>query len=33
MYESALMLAAFLLFILVVLMNIGSRIILKRFKS
>ena len=33
MYESALMLAAFLLFILVVLMNIGSRIILKRVRS
>lgn len=33
MYESALMLAAFLLFILVVMMNIGSRIILKRFRS
>ena len=33
MYESALMLAAFLLFILVVLMNIGSRIMLQRFRS
>lgn len=33
MYESALMLAAFLLFILVVLMNIGSRIILKRVRN
>jgi phosphate transport system permease protein len=33
MYESALMLAAFLLFILVVLMNIESRIILKRMMS
>ena len=33
MYESALMLAALLLFILVVMMNIGSRIILKRFRS
>lgn len=33
MYESALMLAAFLLFILVVLMNVGSRIILKRMMS
>jgi phosphate transport system permease protein len=32
MYESALMLAAFLLFILVVLMNVGSRIILKRVR-
>lgn len=33
MYESALMLAAFLLFILVVLMNIGARIMLQRFRS
>lgn len=33
MYESALMLDAFLLFILVVLMNIGSRIMLQRFRS
>lgn len=33
MYESALMLAAFLLFILVVLMNVGSRIILKRVRK
>ena len=33
MYESALMLAAFLLFFLVVMMNIGSRIILKRVRS
>lgn len=32
MYESALMLAAFLLFILVVLMNIGARIMLQRFR-